>query len=104
MSIVPHIAKGARYTIGSRIENKFLDLLECAYVAYFTERYRKAQKITECILIADTLKFFMYVAWEGKLISHKQYEDATFALGEIGKMLGGWRKSLNNTEKKNRTL
>ena len=104
MSIVPHIEKGARYTIGSRIENKFLDLLECAYVAYFTERYRKAQKIMECILMADTLKFFMYVAWEGKLISHKQYEDAARSLDEIGKMLGGWRKSLDNPEKKNRTL
>ena len=104
MSIVPHIAKGARYTIGSRIENKFLDLLECAYTAYFTERYKKAQKIMECILTTDTLKFFMYVAWEGKLISNKQYEDAALALEEIGKMLGGWRKSLDNPEKKNRTL
>ena len=104
MSIVPHIIKGARYTIGTRIENKFFDLLEVAYLAYFTDKYHKAQKIIECILIADTLKFFMYVAWGGKLISHKQYEDVSLSLDEIGKMLGGWRRSLDNPEKKNRVL
>ena len=38
VNIIPHIAKGARYTIGQRIENKFLDLLELSYTAYFTDR------------------------------------------------------------------
>lgn len=104
MNIVPHIPKGGRYTIGARIENKFLDLLELSYCAYFTEREKKAEKILRCILILDTLKFFVQVAWEGKLISNKQYEEIARKLEEIGKMLGGWRKSLYNPEKKNRTL
>jgi len=104
MNLVPHIAKGARYTLGARIENKFLDLLELSYIAYFTGKEKKAEKITECILITDTLKFFLSVAWEGKLISNKQCEDMALKLEEIGKMLGGWRKSLENPEKKNRTL
>ena len=59
MNLVPHIAKGARYTIGARIENKFLDLLELSYIAYFTEKEKKAEKITECIFITDTLKFLV---------------------------------------------
>lgn len=104
MNISPHIAKGSRYTIGSRIENKFLDLLELSYTAYFTEKIRKAEKISECILIADILKFLVSVAWEGKLISNKQCEDIAIKLEEIGRMLGGWKKSLDNPEKKNRAL
>lgn len=104
MNIVPHIPKGGRYTIGARIENKFLDLLELSYRAYFTEREKKEEKILQCILILDTLKFFVQVAWEGKLISNKQYEDVAIKLEEIGKMLGGWKKSLTNPEKKNRAL
>jgi len=104
MSISPHIAKVARYTIGARIENKFLDLLESAYIAYFTEREKKAEKIAECILMTDALKFLVSVAWEGKLISNKQCEDVAIKLEEIGKMLGGWKKSLGNPEKKNRTF
>ncbi|MFH1246541.1 MAG: four helix bundle protein [Candidatus Liptonbacteria bacterium] len=104
MNLVPHIAKGARYTLGARIENKFLDLLELSYATYFTEREKKPEKIAECILITDTLKFFISVAWEGRIISDKQCEDVAVKLEEIGKMLGGWRKSLDNPEKKNRTL
>lgn len=104
MSIVPHIQKGARYTIGTRIENKFLDLLELGYVAYFTSRMHKTEKINECIFLTDILKFFISIAWEGKLLSHTQFEEVVLKLDEIGKMLGGWRNGLNNPEKKNRTL
>ncbi len=104
MDIVPHIAKGARYTLGTRIENKLLDLLELSFAAYFTEKDRKSEKVSECILITDTLKFFVSVAWEGKLISNQQCENLALKLNEIGKMLGGWKKSLENPEKKNRTL
>ena len=103
MNLVPHIAKGARYTLGARIENKFLDLLELSYAAYFTERDKKAEKIAECIFVTDTLKFLVSVAWEGKFISDKQCEEIAVKLEEIGKMLGGWKKSLDNPEKKNRT-
>ncbi len=104
MNISPHIAKGARYTLGARIENKFLDLLELSYIAYFTEKEKKAEKISESILVLDTLKFLVSVAWEGKIISNKQYEDVAIKLGETGKMLGGWKNSLKNPEKKNRDL
>lgn len=102
MNIVPHIAKGSRYTIGSRIENKFLDLLELSYIAYFTERERKVQKISECILALDTLKFLLSVAWEGNIISNKHYEDVALKLTEVGKMFGGWKKNVDNPAKQNR--
>ena len=104
VSIVPHIPKGARYTLGSRIENKFLDLLELSYITYFTKKEDKLEKISGCILSLDTLKFLVSIAWEGKLISSGQYEDVALKLEEVGKMFGGWKKNLDNPEKKNRNL
>lgn len=104
MNIVPHMPKGAKYTIGSRIENKFLSLLELSYIAYFTEKEKKLEKVSQCILLLDTLKFLVSVAWEGKLISNKQCEDVAVKLDEVGKMFGGWKKNLGNPEKKNRSL
>ena len=104
MNIAPHIVKGARYTIGARIENKFLDLLELSYDAYFTAKEKKVEKIGTCIFMTNTLKFLIATAWEGKLISEKQCGDVAIKLEEIGKMLGGWRNSLGNPEKKNRDL
>lgn len=103
VNIVPHIQKGARYTIGTRIENKFLDLLELGYAAYFSSKEQKAEKIGECIFLADTLKFLISTAWEGKLVSHKQFEEIALKLEEIGKILGGWRNNLSG-KKNSRAL
>ena len=64
----------------------------------------KGQKIVECVFNLDTLKFLIQMAWEAKLISTKQCEETSTKLGEVGKMLGGWRKSLENPQKKNRTV
>ena len=104
--IVPHIAKNNRYTLGTRIENTFLDLLEKTYTAYFTskETKTKTEKITECIHILDTLKYFISVAWEGKVISNQQLETVANKLDEAGRRFGAWKKSLENPEKKNRVL
>lgn len=101
MSIVPHIPKTARYTLGARIENKFLDLLELAYTSYFSEKDKKAEKISDCIFASDILKFLISTTWEAKFISHKHYGDIAIKLDEIGKMLWGWRKSLDSPQKKN---
>lgn len=104
LNIIPHIAKTSRYTLGTRIENKFLDLLELSYITYFTEKDKKQEKLSECILLLDTLKYLISVSWEGKIISNKHFEEIALKLDEVGKMLGGWRNSLNNPQKKNRTL
>lgn len=104
LNIVNHIPKDRRYTIGARIENKFLDLLEQSYLAYFVAREKKSEKITDCILILDTLKFISSVTWEAKLISPKQYQEIAIKLAEVGRMFGGWKNSLNNPDKKNRAL
>lgn len=104
MNILPHIPKSQRYTIGIRIENKFLDLLELSYITYFTEREHKKEKILECILILDTLKYLISITWETRLISNKQHMEVAEKLDEVGKMLGGWKNSLENPEKKNRAL
>ncbi len=104
IGITPHISKSARYTIGSRIENNFLNLLELSYITYFTEKEKKSEKISECILVLDTLKFLTSVAWEGKLISNSHYKSIAVKLEEVGRMLGGWKKNLENPEKKNRNF
>ena len=103
INIVPHIPRSARFTIGARIENKFLDLLELTYLAYFTnkaDKEKKLEKIAECILALDKLKFLISVAWEGKIISDKHCENIAQKLEELGRMLGGWQYKIINPEKK----
>lgn len=98
-----HIPRHARYSIGTRIENKFLDLLELSYTTYFTQKENKLNKIYECVFLLDTVKYLLSVTWEGKFISDKQFEIISIKLKEIGKMFGGWEKSLELSAIKNRS-
>ncbi|MFO0704723.1 MAG: four helix bundle protein [Candidatus Andersenbacteria bacterium] len=102
-AVLPHIAKSARYGIGARIDNRFLSLLERTHVTYFSARALRGEKIANCIVELDTLKFLLATAWEAKHISNHQYELVALKLEEVGKMFGGWKKSLA-TSNKNRTL
>ena len=107
MNLSVHIPKSARYTIGARIENKYLDLLELARIAYFInkeETEHKIEKVADCIFLLDALKFLVSTCWEAKLLSNKHYEEIATKLDEIGKMLWGWMESLKNPEKKNRAF
>lgn len=104
INIAIHMQKSTRYTLGARIENKFLDLMEFAYLAYFSNKENKIEKITNCLILLDTLKFLIYTAWEGKIIAHTHYETISSKIEEVGKMFGGWKNSLNNPEKKNHAL
>lgn len=99
LSIVVHMPKGARYTLGARIENHWLDLLEKSFQAYFSVKHEKYERITQCVASHDLLKFLISIAWEAKYISHKQCESLVVQLEEIGKMLGGWQKCSKSNKK-----
>jgi hypothetical protein len=99
--------KNSRYTIGSRIENKILDLSELARNTYFISKESmdlKISGVSECIRVLDALKFLVALAWEAKLVGNKQFEEIAGKFDEIGRMLGGWQNGLKNPEKKNRAL
>ena len=104
LKIVPHRAKSSRYTLGARIEERFLDLIELSYDTYFTAINEKKEKISNCIKLLDKLKYLISLAWETKLISNEQYKVVALKLFEAGKMFGGWKNNLDNPKKKNRAL
>ena len=50
--------------------------------------------LSKTIAKLDNLKFFIQLAWENKLIPTDKYSVLSENLEEIGRMLGGWRKGL----------
>lgn len=84
----------ARYTTGARIENHFLDLLELIYKAYYSPLENKSGKIVECISKNDIIKYLLQIAFENKFVKEKEYLELSGKLQEIGKILGGWKNSV----------
>jgi len=79
-----------RYTLGLRIDNLFVEIIENLSAASFLKSPEKQGFINLAIRKNDTLKVLMMVLWETKSIDDKKYILLSKGLDEMGKMLGGW--------------
>ena len=92
-----HLSRIDRNTIGVRIDDIFLSLCELIFQASFAaERLEKLSIVSRAITKSDILKFLLQIAWEGKVLDHKLYGTLLLDLDEIGRMLGGWKRTLVN--------
>lgn len=89
-----NMARDERFGIGGRIDALLLDLLEILRKASFVDTASKPGLLGNAIGIADSLRFFLQIAWENKLIPTTQYGELAGAVEEIGRMTGGWRKGI----------
>ena len=90
--------KVERFGVGQKIEHSFLDLLELTFASVYLVSEQKILMLSRAIAKLDNLKFFMQLGWEAKLIPTEKYAKISGDLEEIGKMLGGWRKGLQEKQ------
>lgn len=84
-----------RYTIGAKIDECFLSLLELILRACFAyDKFEKLSLVSQAIGKNDLLKFFLQIGWEQKAIDHQKYGSLIPLLDEVGRMLGGWKKNI----------
>lgn len=93
-----HFPKKSRYSLGIKIDNLFLDAIELLFIASYVPREQKLPFLKRASIKLDTLKFFLQVSWELKVLDNAKYAAISEPLNEIGKMLGGWIKGV---EKRN---
>ena len=86
--------KSSRYTLGAKIDSLFLEVIELIIKASYSDRVEKLISLSNGSLKLDLLKFFLQVAWDIKSLDNKKYILLSEKLDEIGKMLGGWIRSI----------
>lgn len=90
----PRIPKSHRYTLWQKCENTTLVFLETLIETSHCigeERLRSLQILSNKL---DLLKVLIRLAQDTRLIDHQQYLSIQTLLQEIGKMVGGWMKSV----------
>ncbi len=92
---MPKFPKDTRYTLGNKIGNLFLETIEHVIKASYTSKAEKEIFLKRASVNFDLLKFFLKMAWELQSLDNKKYIRLSEKLDEIGRMLGGWLKSLN---------
>ena len=89
-----HFPKDSRYTLGAKLDSLFLELVELIIKASYSDKTEKFIFLKNASSKLDLLKFFLQIAWEIKALDNKKYIHLSEKLNEIGKMIGGWIKSL----------
>jgi hypothetical protein len=90
-----HVKRVDRYTIGTRIDDLFVAFLEQLFSASFAgDRFEKISLLSSVIGKCDLLKFLLQLAWEQKVIATPLYAQLLPELEEIGRMLGGWKRQV----------
>lgn len=91
-----HFPKANRFTLGSKIDDVFLHAIEYCFLASYSALAKKVVLVDRCIARIDLLKLLLQLAWEMQALDTKKYTHLSGSLLEIGRMLGGWRKQLQN--------
>lgn len=86
--------KKDRYSLGQRLDSLTLTIFESVIDASIQEKEKKLPSIEKSIISLDLLKVLIRLSKDIQALDNKKYLQLEQALQEIGRMLGGWRKSL----------
>jgi len=84
-----------RYSLGQRIDDIFIDVIEAISSASFLGSEEKIPYVRLAIRKVDTLKILLMVLWETKSLDNIKYIALSVEIDEVGRMLGGWNGQLS---------
>ena len=90
------IPRKDRYCIGQKCENLILDILELVIASIQSLKNEKIKLLNEVSIKLNVLRIIIRLAKDVKALDFKKYLSLQEKINEIGRMLGGWIKSLNN--------
>ncbi len=88
------IPKQDRYTIWQRCESLILDILESILLASQTPKDEKLPILEKTSMKLNFLRVFVRLMKETKALDNKKYVVLQELIDEIGRMLGGWLRSI----------
>lgn len=86
--------KKSRYTLGDKIDNNFLQILQLLQKASYQKSSDKLPTLESALVAIDTLKFLLKISWELRVLDNKKYEALSLQIDETGRQVGGWRRGI----------
>lgn len=93
------LPKSQRFTFGERVDRLTLDCLELTLEAIYASPDKKAASLRRVNLNLEKLRVFWRLICDRRWISQQQLFFVSQKLDEVGRMIGGWLKSLPMREK-----
>jgi len=90
VSRVEKFPRSQKFTLGDRIVNLGLDILELLIEATYTRE--RLLLLRQANVQLEKLRYLIRLCHDFKLISTKQYKYISGEINEVGKRIGGWIK------------
>ena len=91
--ILPRVAKYPkeyRYSLGERLNDNALDIIELLVQATYTRE--KARLLDQANVKLERMRFLLRLSHELGALSTKGFEHVMKMVTELGRQIGGWRK------------
>jgi hypothetical protein len=89
---VPQYPKAFKYTLGERILDTLLDVLERLVEAQYSGKGQKGGSLRRANLSLEKLRYLFRLSKDLQCLSLREYEFAARAVVEIGRRIGGWQR------------
>ncbi|MFH0820059.1 MAG: four helix bundle protein [bacterium] len=91
-NLLKNFPKPNRYTLGEKIENTLLNLVELIVLSNIQIKTLREPFLHKASAKCELLKLLLRASFDLRLISERQYIELESKAVEIGKMIGGWIK------------
>ena len=81
-----------KFVLGDRILGNVYDVMDLLIEAKYTRE--KGRLLDRAYMKLEQVRFQIRLAHDEKLISNQQYGAASSLVDELGRQVGGWRKSM----------
>src|SRR3989344_9538050 len=92
--VISNFPKTKRYSLGQRVDQITLDVIELTITAGYLPREQKLPSLQKAIVKIELLKVLIRLAKDTKALDNKKYLTLEQNLQEIGRMIGGWKRSI----------
>lgn len=93
-TVVEKIPRKYKFTLGDRIIDLLSDILELLIEAFYTPNKHKAKLLAKINLQLEKFRYYNRLAFELNLYNMATFKHLLSETDEIGRMVGGWLKSL----------
>jgi len=93
-AIRDNLPKKSRYTLGDKIDSRFIQSLELLYMASYQSTADKLPTLDRALSAIDLLKFLLRVSWEIGALDDKKYINISEELKDAARQVGGWRRGI----------
>ena len=91
MSRVAKYPRSHKFVLGDRTLNAAYDLLDLLVEAKYS--HEKFILLDRANILLERMRFQIRLAYDEKLLAAKGYEAVSRQIEEVGRLVGGWRKS-----------